>query len=124
MKPLAYICSYKSDEQEFLSEIKVQKAKIEKYIKSEDLDEPEFYYEKQFPRNDSKPVLLELMNNFYGKTDKLIVVNLDVISQNTNFREWVQDELERVGIEMLTVSEKGKSSKFIKAINLKNKIKS
>lgn len=124
MKPLAYICSYEDNEKAFLADIQKQKDSILKYVKTEDLEEPEFFYENKHSRNDYKPILLEIINNFYGKTDKFIVVNLDVISPNTNFREWVQDELARIGIELLTVSEKGKSATFIKAINLKNKIKS
>src|SRR5574344_1783525 len=99
MKALAYICSYSDSEQDFLSEINSQKEKIEKFAKLEGLEIADFYYEKQFARNDYKPVLLEIINNFYGKTDKLIVVSPYAISNNNNFRDWVQDELARIGIE-------------------------
>jgi HD-like signal output (HDOD) protein len=123
MKALAYICSYSDSEQDFLSEINSQKEKIEKFAKLEGIEIEDFYYEKQFARNDYKPVLLEIINNFYGKTDKLIVASTSAISNNNNFRDWVQDELARIGIELVTVSQ-GTSASFRKALTLKNKVKS
>lgn len=123
MKALAYICSYKEDEHEFFDDIKLQKEKIEKFAKLENFEVLDFYYEKQFARDDYKPILLELISNFYGKTDKLLVVNNDVISKNENFRDWVQDELSRIGVELKCVCGK-QSAAFIKALNIKNKVKS
>lgn len=124
MKTIAYLCSYNTEEEVALQELSFQKSKIIDYAFKNDLKISELFTETNAAKEQSKPVLLHLMNKFYGKIDKIIVYNPDVISLDTHFRNWIAEELLRIGIEICYIEDAVEKKNIKeKATILKSKVK-
>lgn len=122
VKALAYLCSYRT-EPDFFDDLKFQRTSIEEFAKKEEIELIDCYFEQNASREDFKPVLLNVISNFFGKTDKLIAYNPDTISKDENFRIWVQEELSRFGIELLYVTGKIVKPTAQRISTIKEKVK-
>lgn len=127
MENIAYICSYETNPKYYSDDITSQKNEIKAFCKKNDILLSEIFIEDSEARDDFKPVLLNLMNDFYGHAKKIVVFSPDTISRNQNFLSWVQDELGRMKIELLFINNDFEKTQKIeqctKLKELKNKIK-
>ena len=105
MKAIAYLCSYKKNDIDSADDLNEQKAGIEKYCAENKIFIQEYFIEQNSSREDYKPILLTIINTFFQKTDKLIVYSPEVISKDEAFRDWLQEELSRNGIEIIPIKE-------------------
>lgn len=100
MKTIAYTCSYEINENISTEELSQQSADIRNFCKCHGLESVEIF-EETSSRDDFKPVLLNIMSNYFKAADKLIVTNPNVISRNKDFRDWISDEFNRMNIEIV-----------------------
>ena len=115
MNAIAYLCSYNPNETEVSDELLEQRAEIDEYCKLNGIIIQEYFLEQNLSREDYKPVLLDIINTFSQKTDKLVVCSHDVISKDKGFRDWLQEELARINIDIITI--KNDELPFEKDIN-------
>ena len=99
MKTIAYTCSYELNEKTATEEISKQVADIKNFCKAHQI-ELSYIYTETSSRDDFKPVLLNIMSESFGNTDRLIIANYDVISKNKDFLDWIKDEFNRIKIEI------------------------
>lgn len=111
MNAVAYLCSYKISEMDSSTELLQQKRAIENYCSKEGIALAEFYIEQNSVREDYRPVLLDIINTFFQKTDKLMIYSLEVLGYDEGFREWLKEELSRNGIEIISVNQIEKETK-------------
>lgn len=107
MKTIAYTCSYELNEKTATEEVSKQVADIKNFCKVHEIELSETYTETS-TRDDFKPVLLNIMSNGFGNTDRLIIANYDVISRNKDFLDWIKDEFNRMKIEIVSLEKASK----------------
>lgn len=111
MKTIAYTCSYELNEKTATEEISKQVADIKNFCKVHEIELSEIYTETS-TRDDFKPVLLNIMSNCFGNTNRLIITNFDVISKNKDFLDWIKDEFNRMKIEIISLEKVSKPQEF------------
>lgn len=107
MKTIAYTCSYELNEKTATEEISKQVADIKNFCKAHQIELSSIYTETS-SRDDFKPVLLNIMSESFGNTDRLIIANYDVISKNKDFLDWIKDEFNRIKIEIISLEKTSK----------------
>lgn len=107
MKTIAYTCSYELNEKTATEEVSKQVADIKNFCKVHEIELSDTYTETS-TRDDFKPVLLNIMSNCFGNTDRLIIANYDVISRNKDFLDWIKDEFNRMKIEIVSLEKASK----------------
>ena len=112
MKTLAYLSSYKTLKNDFYEEIEKQKANIEDYAFQYDICIDRFFTESFESNDTSKPVLINIIHDYYDSVKTIIAQNPNSISRNSDFRYWILDELKRIGIDIIFLEI---SSNFIKS---------
>ena len=127
MKTIAYLSSYKTLKKDFFNEIEEQKINIENYAFQYNFQVERFFTE-DFDSNDtSKPVLLEIIHDYFDSIKLIIVQSPNSISRNEDFRYWILEELKRLDIEVIFVDNtdsKAQNKNILeKTIEIKNKIK-
>lgn len=108
MKTIAYTCSYEQNSKTASLELNKQSADIKNFCKIHQIEINEFFVETSF-RDDFKPVLLNIMSNYFGVADRLIITNPSIISKNEDFREWIVEEFGRIKIEIIYIEETPKT---------------
>lgn len=103
MKTIAYLCSYNENTEQFNKDISQQKADIKIFCDLHKIELDEIFVETS-TRDDFKPVLLEIMSKFYNNAEKLIISNDSVISSNSDFKDWVFDEFNRMNIKIIVIN--------------------
>ena len=103
MKAIAYLCSYKKNEFDSSEELQEQRVELEEYCAKNGIEIQEYFLEQNESREDYKPVLLNIINSVSPKTDKLVVSSPDVISKDEGFRDWLKEELLRIGLHIISV---------------------
>lgn len=126
MKTIAYLCTYKQDDISSFEELRAQRNLLYSYCVENNYELSDIFSEENSARDDLKPVLLNIISNYYGIADRLVVANSEIISRDDSFREWVEEELERIGIKIVYVQPPQKSEKKVtaRAIHIKDKVKS
>lgn len=127
MKTIAYLSSYKTFKSDFFEEIEKQKINIEDYSFQNNLVIDRFFTESFESTDTSKPILMNIIHDYYETLSTIIVQNPDSISRNSDFRYWILDELKRLGINVLfleNVCDNTQNKNILqKTIEIKNKIK-
>lgn len=127
MKTLAYLSSYKTLKNDFYEEIEKQKANIEDYAFQYDICIDRFFTESFESNDTSKPVLINIIHDYYDSVKTIIAQNPNSISRNSDFRYWILDELKRIGIDIIFLENTGEpvANKNIlqKTTEIKSKIK-
>jgi len=100
LKTIAYTCSYEQNENISSKQISEQIAEIKNFCKLHGIELCEIYNETS-DRDDFKPTLLNIMSNIDSTTGRIIITSPEVISRNTDFRDWIFDEFERMKIEII-----------------------
>lgn len=127
MKTIAYLSSYKTFKQDFFQEIENQKISIENFAFQNDIQIERFFSE-DFESNDtSKPILLEIIHDYFDSIKLIVLQSPNSISRNEDFRYWILEELKRLDIEVIFVDNtdiKTQNKNILeKTIEIKNKIK-
>lgn len=127
MKILAYLSSYKALKNDYYEEIEQQKVNIEDYAFQYDICIDRFFAENFDSNDTSKPVLLNIIHDYYDSLKTLIVQNPNTISRNEDFRYWILEELKRLGVEVVFLEHTGEKAQnkniLQKTIEIKDKIK-
>jgi len=100
LKTIAYLCSYEQNEEISAQQIAKQNAEVNSFCELHGLILDKVYTEESY-RDDYKPVLLNIMSKSYKIVDKIIMTDTDVISRNKDFKDWVVDEFNRMGMEVI-----------------------
>lgn len=95
MKTLAYLSSYKTVKHEFYDEIEKQKVNIEDYAFQYNICIDRFFTENFESNDTSKPVLLNIIHDYYDSVKTIIIQNPNSISRNEDFRYWILEELKK-----------------------------
>lgn len=126
MKTIAYLSSYKTSKDEFNFDIEAQQSKIEDFAFQNNIY-VERYYTEDFEANDtSKPVLLNIIHDYYGTLKTIIIQDINIISRNKDFQFWLLDELKRINVEVIFLksAEDVEPKKVLeKTISIKSKVK-
>lgn len=104
MKTIGYICSYNSSSEISLRELSKQKEDIKKFCDTHQLELHKIYTESS-NTDDLKPVLLNIMSTEFGYSDTIIIQSPDIISRNTDFRNWVLDEFSRIKLKVIFIKD-------------------
>ena len=127
MKTLAYLSSYKTIKHEFYEEIEKQKVNIEDYAFQYDICIDRFFTESFESNDTSKPVLLNIIHDYYDSIKTIIMQNPNSISRNEDFRYWILEELKRIGVEVIFLEQTGEKAPnkniLQKTTEIKEKIK-
>lgn len=127
MKVIAYLSSYKTYKTEFNKEIEEQRRNIENYAFQSNIQIERFFTENFESNDTSKPVLLNIIHDYYDTIKLIIVQNPNSISRNEDFRYWILEELKKTGIEIIFLENNSQNlqNKNIlqKTVEIKNKIK-
>ena len=128
MKAIAYLCSYKQNDSDSSSDLIEQRAGVEEFCEKEGITIQEYFIEQNSSREDYKPVLLNIINSYSQKTDKLIMYSPEVISKDEAFRDWLQEELLRIGIDIISVKENEKlheseNTESAKVLSISDRVK-
>ena len=127
MKTVAYLSSYKTFKHEYFDDIEKQKTGIEDFAFQNDIVIDRFFTENFDSTDTSKPILMNIIHDYYETLNKIIVQSPDSISRNPDFRYWILDELQRLGIEVLFLENNCENTQnrniLQKTIEIKNKIK-
>jgi len=130
LEAVAYLCSYKQNDNDFSSDLTEQRAGIEDFCVKNGITIQEYFIEQNSSREDYKPVLLNIINTYSQKTDKLVIYSSGVIGKDEVFREWLHEELLRIGIDIVSVNENEllhkaelKNSKSEKVLSISAKVK-
>ncbi len=127
MKTLAYLSSYKTVKHEFYDEIEKQKVNIEDYAFQYNICIDRFFTENFESNDTSKPVLLNIIHDYYDSVKTIIIQNPNSISRNEDFRYWILEELKRIGVEVIFLEQTGEKAPnkniLQKTIEIKERIK-
>lgn len=127
MKTLAYLSSYKTIKHEFFEEIEKQKVNIEDYAFRYDICIDRFFVENFESNDTSKPVLLNIIHDYYDSIKTIVMQNPNSISRNEDFRYWILEELKRIGVEVIFLEQTGEKTPnkniLQKTIEIKERIK-
>lgn len=126
MKTIAYLSSYNTSKEEFYKDIELQQKKIEDYAFQNNIYIERFFTEELDANDTSKPVLLNIIHDYYGVLEKIIVQDLNTISRNKDFQYWITDELKRIGVEIIFLdkAQDVQPKKVLeKTISIKSKVK-
>lgn len=127
MKIIAYLSSYKTLKKEYFTEIEKQKINIENYAFQYNIQIERFFTENFDSNDTSKPILLNIIHDYYETLNTIIMQSPETISRNEDFRYWIMDELKRIGIEVIFLEnnyEKIQNKNILqKTLEIKNKIK-
>lgn len=100
MKAIAYLASYKKEEQDFLEDLKSQKSRVEEFCFKNKITLGEILVEENFSKEDFKPILLKIINSINGLTNNLILQSPQIISNDSEFVLWVEEELAKINVKI------------------------
>lgn len=105
MKAVAYLASYKQQEQEFLEDLASQRTQVEEFCARNQTELGEVFVEENFGKEDFKPILLRIIHCVKGLTQNLVLFSPKVLSEDEEFVLWVEHELLKVNVKIEYVQE-------------------
>ena len=124
MTIIGYLSSYKIKDFEIFEDLKCQKNILENFavVNGDVLDK--CFEEENSSRMDLKPILLSILNVAYNNIQKIYVQNIYTISKDDEFRQWVENEFKRLGVEIVYVEQIESKKTFLsKEVAIKNRVK-